>query len=101
MFCDFESASVHCFSISRFFRRTLQFPPVSYAFSTARVSKVVNSGKELISFSMRIERFTLKVVPDTASLRQDSLRQDSLKQRVAYRAPGFERSCAQNGRKTH
>ena len=43
----------------------------------------------------------VKVVPDEASLRQDSLRQDSLKQRVAYRAPGFERSCAQNGRKTH
>ena len=38
---------------------------------------------------------------DEDSLRQDSLRQDSLKQRVAYRAPGFERSCAQNGRKTH
>ena len=34
----------------------------------------------------------LKVVPDEASLRQESLRQDSLKQRVAYRAPGFERS---------
>ena len=30
-----------------------------------------------------------------------SLRPDSLKQRVAYRAPGFERPCAQNARKTH
>ena len=36
----------------------------------------------------------LKVMPDEASVRQDSLRQDSLRQRVAYRAPGFERSCA-------
>ena len=43
----------------------------------------------------------VKVVPDEASLRQDSLRQDSLKQRVAYRAPGFERSFAQNRCKTH
>ena len=49
--------------------------------------------------SFREER--LKVMPDEASVRQDSLRQDSLRQRVAYRAPGFERSCAQNGRKTH
>ena len=44
---------------------------------------------------------TLKVMPDEASVRQDSLRQDSLRQRVAYRAPGFECSCAQNGRKPH
>ena len=36
-----------------------------------------------------------------ALVRQDSLRQDSLKHRLSYRAPGFERSCAQNGRKTH
>ena len=43
----------------------------------------------------------VKIMPDEASLRQDSLRQDSLRQRVAYRAPGFERSCAQNGRKPH
>ena len=43
----------------------------------------------------------LKVMPDEASVRQDSLRQDSLRQRVAYRAPGFERSCAQNGLKPH
>ena len=42
-----------------------------------------------------------KVMPDEASVRQDSLRQDSLRQRVAYRAPGFERSCAQNGRKPY
>ena len=42
-----------------------------------------------------------KVVIDDASLRQDSLRKESLKHRLAYRAPGFERSCAQNGRKTH
>ena len=40
-------------------------------------------------------------MPDEASVRQDSLRQDSPRQRVAYRAPGFERSCAQNGRKPH
>ena len=46
-------------------------------------------------------RCSIKVMPDEASVRQDSLRQDSLRQRVAYRAPGFERSCAQNGRKTH
>ena len=46
-------------------------------------------------------RRRVKVMPDEASVRQDSLRQDSLRQRVAYRAPGFERSCAQNGRKTH
>ena len=31
---------------------------------------------------------------DGTSLRQDSLRQDSLNHRLAYRAPGFERSCA-------
>ena len=38
---------------------------------------------------------------EIASLRQDSLRRDSLKHRLAYRAPGFERSCAQNGCKNH
>ena len=40
-------------------------------------------------------------MPHSASVRQDSLRQDSLKHHLSYRAPGFERSCAQNGRKTH
>ena len=44
---------------------------------------------------------SVKVMPHGASVRQDSLRQDSLRHRVAYRAPGFERSCAQNRRKTH
>ena len=41
------------------------------------------------------------VVTDLASLRQESLRQDSLRHRLAYRAPGFERLCAHNRRKTH
>ena len=58
------------------------------------------------NFDSMVTPRSLKVMPHYASLRQDSLRQDSLrqdslKQRVAYRAPGFERSCAQNGRKTH
>ena len=35
---------------------------------------------------------------DDASVRQDSLRQDSLKHRLAYRAPGFERSCLTEAR---
>ena len=37
---------------------------------------------------------SLKVMTYGASLRQDSLRQDSLRHRLAYRVPGFERSCA-------
>ena len=43
----------------------------------------------------------LKVMTHSASVKQDSLKQDSLKHRPSYRVLGFERSCAQNGRKTH
>ena len=43
----------------------------------------------------------VKVMTHGASVRQDSLRQDSLKHRLSYHAPGFERSCTQNERKTH
>ena len=51
--------------------------------------------------SLQNEDNSVKLMTDEDSLRQDSLRQDSLKQRVAYHAPGFERSYARNGRKTH
>ena len=36
-----------------------------------------------------------------ARLTEARLRQDSLKHWLSFRAPGFEHSCAQNGRKTH
>ena len=46
----------------------------------------------------RIESYAcVKVMPDEASVRQDSLRQDSLRQRVAYRAPGFEPRAPKTG----
>ena len=68
----------------------------------ARVGSYIDFDRvEIFRSNGHVHGLIVKVMPDEASVRQDSLRQDSLRQRVAYRAPGFERSCAQNGRKTH